>query len=328
MKRRILLQAGLAGLFAPALAARAAAGDPPPSFPVRNVRLVVPVAAGGSSDKLARTLAQRLSELWGHTVVVENLPGASSAIGNGHVARSVPDGYTLLLGGDSLSLGAVQGKLLSYDPTKDFTGITKAVVNPQLLAVGASSGIKTFQEFVALAKSRPNKVTLGLPSGLGSLQHLAVELLGQRVGIRLNNIPYPGGGPAMLDVLGGHIDSTLITLAAATQNVRAGKLVALAVTTSYRSDALPEVPTLQELGLDGYAIESWQGIVAPAGTPQAIVDKIHRDTVSVLRQDKVASQLEGLGFKIAASTPQEVNDTIIRDIGIYKKIAADAGITL
>ncbi len=288
---------------------------------------MVPVAAGGSADKLARTLAQKLGEKWRQSVVVENQPGASSAIGNAAVAHARGDGYTLLLAGDALSLNALQASV-PYDPVKDLQGVTKAVVNPQLLVVRPGLGVKTFQEFVALVKQRPGEISLALPGGTGSLQHLAVELLNERMGAKTNQIPYPGGGPATLDVLGGHVDAMLITLAAATENVRSGKLVALAVTTPTRSGALPDVPTMQEAGLPDYAVESWQGLSVPASTPRAVVDRINRDVVAVLREPDTAALLENLGFTIAATPPEAVDQTVRDDIATYRRIIASADVKL
>ncbi|AYD64975.1 ABC transporter substrate-binding protein [Achromobacter spanius] len=296
-------------------------------YPNRPVKIVVPVAAGGSADKLARTLAQKLGEKWRQSVVVENQPGASSAIGNAAVAHARGDGYTLLLAGDALSLNALQASV-PYDPVKDLQGVTKAVVNPQLLVVRPGLGVKTFQEFVALVKQRPGEISLALPGGTGSLQHLAVELLNERMGAKTNQIPYPGGGPATLDVLGGHVDAMLITLAAATENVRSGKLVALAVTTPTRSGALPDVPTMQEAGLPDYAVESWQGLSVPASTPRAVVDRINRDVVAVLREPDTAALLENLGFTIAATAPEAVDQTVRDDIATYRRIIASADVKL
>ncbi|QYJ19122.1 tripartite tricarboxylate transporter substrate binding protein [Achromobacter sp. ES-001] len=296
-------------------------------YPNRPVKIVVPVAAGGSADKLARTLAQKLGEKWRQSVVVENQPGASSAIGNAAVAHARGDGYTLLLAGDALSLNALQASV-PYDPVKDLQGVTKAVVNPQLLVVRPGLGVKTFQEFVALVKQRPGEISLALPGGTGSLQHLAVELLNERMGAKTNQIPYPGGGPATLDVLGGHVDAMLITLAAATENVRSGKLVALAVTTPTRSGALPDVPTMPEAGLPDYAVESWQGLSVPASTPRAVVDRINRDVVAVLREPDTAALLENLGFTIAATAPEAVDQTVRDDIATYRRIIASADVKL
>lgn len=321
----VVLGAGLLSNFA---GSAPVPGEDANRYPNRPVKIIVPVSAGGSADKLARTVAQKLGEKWHQSVVVENQPGASSAIGNAAVAHARGDGYTLLLSGDALSLNALQPGKLPYDPGKDLQGVTKAVVNPQLLVVRPGLGVKTFQEFVALVKQRPGEISLALPGGTGSLQHLAVELLNERIGAKTNQIPYPGGGPATLDVLGGHVDAMLITLAAATENVRNGKLVALAVTTPYRSKALPDVPTIQEAGLPDYVVESWQGFSVPASTPRAIVDRINHDVVAVLREPETAALLENLGFTIAATSPEAVDQTVRDDITTYRRVIASAEVKL
>ncbi|OZI43626.1 ABC transporter substrate-binding protein [Bordetella genomosp. 5] len=335
MNRKTFLKSGLGAVLAVAAGlalwsgsgAAPVPGEDAARFPNRPVKIIVPVSAGGSADKLARTIALRLGERWQQSVVVENQPGASSAIGNAAVAHARPDGYTLLLSGDSLSLNALQSSR-GYDPQRDLTGVTKAVTNPQLLVVRPGLGVKTFEEFAELVRKRPGEVTLALPGGTGSLQHLAVELLNERIGARTNQIPYPGGGPASLDLLGGHVDAMLITLAAATENVRTGKLIALAVTTRYRSKALPDVPTLQEAGLPGYEVESWQGLSAPAGTPRPVIDRINRDVVAVLREPETATLLENLGFTLAATPAQDVDRTVAEDIATYRRVLAGAGVAL
>lgn len=328
MKRRSFLHAGAVALATPALGLSSTTPARAAAFPSRPVRIVVPVAAGGSADKLARVLGQRLSEQWKQTVVVDNVPGASSSIGTAQVVRAPADGHTLLLGGEQLAVAASLGVALPYDAAKDLKGVIKAVVNPQLLVVRHGLGVASFDDYVKLLKSRPGKVSLALPSGRGSLQHLAVEMLNGRLGTRTNNIPYPGGGPATLDVLGGHIDAMLITLAAATENVRANKLVGLAVTTPVRSKALPDIPTLQELGIAGYSVESWQGVLVPSATPAPVIAQLNRDISAVLREPEIARQLEDLGFNIAAGAAADVDQTIVRDIGIYKKVVADAQIRI
>ncbi len=324
MQRRHFL---LAAAAAPALG-QAALGAADAAYPARPVRIVVPVAPGGSADKLARTLALKLTRRWGQSVVVQNVPGAASAIGTGLVARAPADGYTLLLASDSLAVDAALKRPLPYDPLKDFAGIVKAVVNPMLLVVRPDTGVNDFRQYVALLKSRPGKVSVALPSGHASLQHLAHELIAERTGTQPNYIPYAGGGPATVDLLGGHVDAMIITLAAATEHVRAGRLVGLAVTTPYRSRALPEVPTLAESGLPGFSVESWQGLVAPAGTPAAIVDKLHRDLVAVLRAPALTAELEGLGFNVSAGEADDIGRTLRATIPQYSKVIAAAGIAI
>lgn len=297
-------------------------------FPNKTVRIVVPVAAGGSADKLGRTLSQKLTERWGQSVVVENVPGAGGSIGAAQVTKSRPDGYTLLLAGDGLALNALQGRRVPYDVEKDFSGVVKAVVNPQILVVRPDLGVRNLQQYAALLKSKPGQITLGLPGSKGSLQHLAHEMLSQRIGASPNYIAYPGGGPAALDVLGGHIDGTLITLAAVTEYVRAGKLVPIAVTTAQRSKALPNVPTVAESGFPGYAVESWQGIVAPSATPKAVVEQLNRDIVAVLQQPEISAQLEALGFTLAGGSAKQLDDTLRENLTGYAKVIAETGIQL
>lgn len=329
MSRRRLFSPliSLALASAALLALPVAANAPATPFPGKPVRIVVPVAAGGSADKLARTLALKLSERWHQTVVVENVAGASGTIGAAQVARAAPDGQTLLLGGEGVTLNASLFKRLPYDSQHAFRGVIKAVVSPQILVARPGLGVRTFQDYLALARRKPGELALGLP-GNGGIAHVAHEMLSRQMGIQVNYIPYPGGGPATLDLLGGHIDATLITLAAVTDYVRNGRLVALAVTTPYRSKALPQVPTMAEAGAPGFAVESWQGLLAPAGTPDDVVARIQRDTAAVLAEPATRQQLEGAGFVVVASSAQALDDTLSKDLPRYASVIAAAGIKL
>lgn len=331
-KRRLLrtLLAPLAlatlPLFAPlAQASSDAAADK--QFPSKPVRIVVPVAAGGSADKLTRLLAERLSVLWGQSVVVENVAGASGTIGAARVAKAAPDGYTLLQQGEGLTLNAILFRELPYDTQRAFTPVIKAVVNPQILVVNPGTGIHTLADYLARARARPESISLGLP-GNGGIAHVAHEILTQETGAKVNYIPYPGGGPATVDVLAGHTDATLITLAAVTDYVRNGRLKALAVTTPYRSPALPDVPTMAEAGVPGFAVESWQGYFAPAGTPGALVDKINRDIQAVLKTPEVKSRLEDMGFKVTGGAPSELAASLKAERPRYAQAIQTAGIAL
>lgn len=296
-------------------------------FPTHPVRIVVPVSAGGSADKLARTLATKLSEAWQQPVVVENVVGASGTLGAAQVAKAKPDGHVLLLGGEGVTLNASLFRQLPYDPNHAFRGVTKAVVNPQVLVVRRDLGVRTFQDYVALTRRKPGELTLGLP-GNGGIAHVAHEMLSRQLGIKVNYIPYAGGAPATVDLLGGHIDATLITLAAVTDYVRAGRLTALAVTTPYRSKALPNVPTLAEAGAPGFAVESWQGLLAPAATPTDVVDRINRDVAAVLHDPATRSQLEAAGYVVVASSAQELDTTLARDLPRYASVIVSSGISL
>ena len=297
------------------------------SFPNKPVRIIVPVAPGGSADKLTRTLADKLAALWGQSVVVENVAGASGTIGAAKVAKAAPDGYTLLQQGEGLTLNGLLFAQLPYDTQKAFTPIIKAVVNPQVLVVNPGTGLNTLGDYLARAKAKPQSISLGLP-GNGGIAHVAHEILTQETGAKVNYIPYPGGGPAALDVLGGHTDATLITLAAVTEYVRAGKLRALAVITPYRSDALPQVPTMAEAGVPGFSVESWQGYFAPAGTPAPIVAKINRDLQTVLQAPDVRAQLEHMGFKVAGGSPADLGQSLQSERPRYARAIQSAGLSL
>ena len=297
------------------------------SFPNKPVRIIVPVAPGGSADKLTRTLADKLAALWGQSVVVENVAGASGTIGAAKVAKAASDGYTLLQQGEGLTLNGLLFAQLPYDTQKAFTPIIKAVVNPQVLVVNPGTGLNTLGDYLARAKAKPQSISLGLP-GNGGIAHVAHEILTQETGAKVNYIPYPGGGPAALDVLGGHTDATLITLAAVTEYVRAGKLRALAVTTPYRSDALPQVPTMAEAGVPGFSVESWQGYFAPAGTPAPIVAKINRDLQTVLQAPDVRAQLEHMGFKVAGGSPADLGQSLQSERPRYARAIQSAGLSL
>ncbi|MDB5828885.1 MAG: transporter substrate-binding protein [Variovorax sp.] len=299
----------------------------PAAFPHRPVHIVVPVAPGGSADKLTRILGERLSTLWGQTVVVENVTGASGTIGAARVAKAAPDGYTLLQQGEGLTLNAILFPDLAYDGQKAFAPVIKAVVNPQILVVNPRTGITSFADYLARAKARPDSISLALP-GNGGIAHVAHEIIAQETGAKVNYIPYSGGAPATLDVLGGHADATLITLAAVTEYVRAGKLRALAVTTAYRSPALPDVPTMAEAGLPGFSVESWQGYFVPAGTPPEVIQKINRDIQTVMASPEVRAKLEDMGFKVAGGSPSDLAASLRIERPKYAQAIKASGIEL
>jgi tripartite-type tricarboxylate transporter receptor subunit TctC len=301
--------------------------DEAAGFPSKPVHIVVPVAAGGSADKLTRLIAQGLTERWGQSVVVENLAGASGTIGAARVAKAPADGYTLLQQGEGLTLNGILFDRLPYDGQKAFTPVIQAVVNPQILVVNPKTGIADFRTYLARAKAQPQSISLGLP-GNGGIAHVAHEMIAQDTGAQVNYIPYSGGGPATVDVLAGHVDATLITLAAVTDHVRAGKLRALAVTTAYRSSALPNVPTMAEAGLPGFSVESWQGYFAPAGTPAAVVAKINRDIQAVISTPETRAKLEDMGFKVTGGTPADLARTLAGERLRYAKTIQTAGIAL
>lgn len=297
------------------------------AFPDKPVKIIVPVAAGGSADKLTRVLAEKLSEKWGQSVIVENVTGASGTIGSAKVAKAHADGYTLLQTGEAITLNGLLFKSLPYDSATAFTPVIKAVVNPQILVVNPATGITSFEQYVAITRDKPGSISLGLPTN-GGIAQIAHEILNHRTGGKVNYIPYPGGGPAAVDVIAGHTNATLITLAAVTDYVKNGRLRALAVTTPYRSKALPDVPTMAESGQPGFSVESWQGYLAPAGTPPAIIERLNHDFAEVLNSPVVKAQLENLGYGIDAGTAQDLAQTLASDQTRYGKIISDAGISI
>lgn len=317
----------MVALSSPLCSLNARAAGIADGYPGKPVRIVVPVAPGGSADKLTRIIADRLSVRWGQAVIVENIAGASGVIGADKVAKSKPDGYVILQAGEGLVLNGILFNDLPYDAKKAFTPVIKAVVSPQVLVVNPKSGIRNFQDYVAYSKSHPGQLSLALP-GLGGIAHVGHELLNHETGGRVNYIPYRGGAPAAMDVIAGHLDATLITLAAVTEYVKAGKLNALAVTTPYRSRALPNVPTMAEAGVPNFKVESWQGYVVPASTPPEIVSKLNQDIAKVLGDPDVRSRLEDMGFGVVGASPAELETTLKAEEATYAKVIRTAGISV
>ena len=271
-------------------------------YPGGTVRIVVPYAAGGGTDTIARLVSQRLSEIWKQPVIVENRPGANAMLGTDVVAKAKPDGLTLGLVIATQAINPSMYLKLPYRVT-DFAPVTLLAEYPFILTVTPSLPARTAAEFIALAKAKPGAITFA-SSGIGSGPHLGVELLKQRAGIDLLHVPYKGAGPANTDLIAGHVQMFFNNLLAAGQMIQGGQLRALAVTSLKRSPALPEVPALSEL-LPGFAVTGWYGLVAPAQTPVAIIDKIQNDVAQVLRDDKIRANLAGDGAVPIASTPEE-----------------------
>jgi tripartite-type tricarboxylate transporter receptor subunit TctC len=313
-------------LIASTVAASTDSGPNVARFPERPVRIIVTTSAGASSDMLTRAVARKLTEFWGKPVIVENVPGANGNIGLRRAAEATPDGHTLVASGSALPIVA-NFSGLGFDAAGAFTAITQAVANPAILVVRNDLGPKNFADYIALAKKKNGELVFGL-TGLGSLHHIANELIAQRTGTRYNYIPYKGGAPATIDLLGGHVDAILITLAAVTEHVRAGRLTALAVTTRERSRALPEVPPLAEVGLPGFNIGSWQGFLAPAKTPRPLVEKIYQDIAAALKSPEVFAFLEGQGFNVKATSPAETDKLIQAEIGRFRQVIRTANIVL
>jgi tripartite-type tricarboxylate transporter receptor subunit TctC len=272
------------------------------SWPTKPVRIVVPVPPGGSLDILARTLAKELSPALGQPVLVENVPGAGGNIAFAQVANAAADGHTILHGWDPL---AINTSLYASVPYKlsQFTPITLAITSPQVLVVNPKVPAGNLEELLALARKKPGTLSLASP-GNGSPGHLAGTLLESLTGADFVHIPYKGGGPAMADLIAGHVDAAIVTLPAALQHSRGGRVKAIGVTSRTRSAGAPEIPTLAESGVRQYELNSWQGFLAPVGTPDAVIARLNREIVQILRNREVKSQLEAQGFDVVASSPE------------------------
>ena len=256
-------------------------------YPTRTVRFVVPYVPGGGVDFVGRTLAQKLSESWAHSVIVDNRPGGGTNIGSELVARSAPDGHTLLIGGVPNTANAALYKKLPYDVVKDFSPVILLDTAPNVLAVHPSVPAKSVRELIALAKTRRGALTYA-SAGIGSSNHLSGELFRTMAGVDIVHIPYKGGGAAVTDLLGGQVSMYFGTTPSTMPYVRTGRLRALGVTTATRTPAAPDVPTIAESGLPGYEQSAWHGLLAPAGTPEAIIAKLHAEVVRALRSPDVA----------------------------------------
>ena len=303
---RLLQRAGLAALFL-GISLVAAAQD---TFPSRTVYIIVPFPAGGPADLLPRMLGEKLSQKWGQSVVVENKPGASGNIGMAFVAQAPADGYTLgLAPTGNLTVNPTLFKHLTFDTARDFQPVTLLANVPNVLVVNPSVPAKTFQEFIAYAKANPGKLNFASP-GAGSGAHLAGELLNLDAGIRMVHVPYKGIAPAVNDLLGGQVQLMFSGVSAIVQQVKTGKLRALAVAGPHRLAALPGVPTIAESGFPGFDVTSWYGIVAKTGTPPDVVQKIHDDLVWALNQPDVEKKLEGFGLEPVGDTPQQFQAVI------------------
>jgi putative tricarboxylic transport membrane protein len=306
----------------PAGVARAA------DYPSRPIRLIVPFAAGGAADTVARIIGKRLGEGLGQTVVVEDRSGGGGMIGTELVKNSDADGYTLLLAQSGpISINPGIYPKLPYDPEKDFAPITMTTSYPYVLVVNPSLGVKTVAELVALAKSKPGQLNYGT-TGLGSSNHLVTELFDNQAGIRMTHIPYRGTALAVADLIAGQVQVVFSDPVSAMAQVRAGTLVALAVTSKERSPVAPDLPTIAESGYPGFNAIAWHGIMAPAGTPPPIVDRIHAVIAKALQDPATVKLIEQQAIQIVGSSPQAFAGFIKQDIGLWKDVAQQAKIEM
>ena len=310
------------------LAAVFALAAPPTlaAWPEKTVTVVVPFPAGGSSDQIARALTVQLQKQFGQPFVVENKPGATGSIGATQVKRAAPDGYTLLV--TSLGPLVIVPHLMTvpYDPGKDFDLLTVAVRAPNVLVVPASSPYKTVADVLAQLKKEPGKVSFAT-SGSGSSDHLTSELFWQQTGTKGLHVPYKGGAPLVTDLLGGQVDASFTNINAVITHVQSGKLRALAVTGSQRSPLLPQVPTLEESGVKGVDVYSWQAVAGPKGLPEEVRTKLHAAIIAALNDPQVKANLTALGFEIVGNTPEQFARYQAEEWARWKKVIDDGKIT-
>jgi len=297
-------------------------------YPSRPIRIVVPYPTGGGNDLLARMLAPKLSEKWKQGVVVDNRGGASGMIGAEIVAKSPADGYTLCLcASPEAALNATLYPKMAYDPQRDFATITQLAVSPIVLTVHPSLPARTVQEYIALAKRQPGQISYG-SVGAGSPHHISGEWMKLLAGIDIIHVSYKGGGPQLVDLMGGHVSSAFIALPVLAPQLKSGRVRALAVTTAKRSSTIPEIPTVAEGGLAGFDVAQWYGVVVPAGTPGEITAKLHAEIVELVKLPDIRARMMDFGADPVGSTPAQFSDLIRSEIAKYQKIVKATRITL
>jgi len=308
-----------------ALALSAATLADAQSYPSRPIRYIVPQAPGGSSDTLARIVTQRAAEGLGQQLVVDNRPGATGIIGAEVVARANADGHTLLQVATSHATNPAMQAKLPYETLRDFAAISLLSQQPNIWLVHPSLPIRNLKELIAYAKSKPGQINFA-SSGTGGSQHLAGELLKSMTGIEMTHVPYKGSPPALVDLLAGRVPLMSSTMPPALPHIKTGKVRVIAVTSAKRSAVLPDVPTVAESGVPGYEAIAWQGLVAPAGTPKAVIVRLNAEFVKALKQPDIAAKLNEQGFETVASTPEWFAQYTKTEIGKWSKVIRAAGI--
>jgi tripartite-type tricarboxylate transporter receptor subunit TctC len=320
--RRHLVGLAAASALVPASSVRFARAQ---AWPRRFVRLIVPFPPGGGTDAVARILAARLSEIWGQQMVIENRGGAGSNIGIEAVARSEPDGHTILIASLPFAVNRYIYPTVNYDPVADFAPVSLLCLYPNLMVVPNSSPAKTVLEFVEYAKANRGKITFA-SSGTGTSPHLSGELFKRRTGIEMTHVPYRGVAPALNDVIPGRVDVMFNTMAGVLQTARAGQLRGLAVTSAQRFPTAPEYPTVAESGVPGFNVSAWYSFYVPAKTPPDIVQQIYSDTAKILAEPEIRKRMEQVGVMVVGSTPAELAAHLKSESELWGPIIKAAGI--
>jgi tripartite-type tricarboxylate transporter receptor subunit TctC len=295
-------------------------------YPTKPIRFVVPFPPGGVGDIVARPTAQKLSAELGQPVVVENRPGATGTIGAAFVAKSPPDGYTLLLGtSNELSMSPALYRKLPFDPVRDFAPVSTIIVFPNLLVVHPALPVKSATGLIALARSRPGEINFG-SAGPGSTNHLTSEVFQSIAGVRIGHVPYKGGGPALTDVMGGHVEGMFATMPSAVQHVKGGKLKALLVTSDKRSAALPDVQSSKDAGMPTFIVSTFNGMVAPAGAPADVLRRLHAALVKVSNTPDMVERMAAVAAEVQTVAPERFAAILRDDLARWTKVVKDAGI--
>lgn len=294
------------------------------SYPTKPIRLIVPYPPGGGTDIIGRTVARKLSDVFGQQVVVDNRGGAGGTIGTEIVAKSPADGYTILMAPTSHVINPSIYSKLPYDTAKDFIPITLAASATIVLASHPSLPVKSVKELIAYAKRKPGQINFG-SAGNGTVFHLTGELFKRQAGIDMIHVPFKGGGPTVANLVGGQVSLAFETMLALSPHIKAGKVRGLAVTSAQRSTVMPELPTIAELGFPDIVAENWYGFYAPTGTAKAVVTKLSTEIAKILKQRDVKETFQGLGTEVVGSTPEQLGDYVRKELAKWSKTAKEAG---
>ena len=319
MRRHVWpLLALTSALFASAAAAQ--------DYPTRPIRMIVAFSAGGTTDYVARVLADKVKGALGQPVVIENKPGANGAIGADFVSKAEPDGYTLFFStAGALSINPSMRSDLPYDPIKGFTPILPTARNTVLFAVNSGLGVSTAQEMIARAKEKPGSITVAI-TGIGAISHLAIEMLQHAANIKLQAVPYRGAGPAIADLIGGQVNAMSAEVPVLMPQIKAGKAKVLAISAQSRSDVIPDIPTFAELGYPEVVADNWSGVLAPPKTPPAIVAKLNAAFNSVVKDPEVRGKLADNGVSTIGGTPEDLSKLISSETARWRKVVAETGV--